>query len=266
MSARLKEYRVISVKDSQKNIIESFQSLLENEELLSRVIDCFPYPIQVYAPDGTSVLVNKAMLAEYHAVSADMIVGKYNVFKDPDVIATGQIDMLKRAFNGETVFFPNVKVPLEGIARRYDINDFDVEAIYQDITVFPILDEQKRVIYVAAFFINRKVYRGKNEIEKAKEYIENHWLEKFDLSKTAKAACLSKSHFAKLFKKHAGVTPHEYYINYKIGKLKEKLPDTNLTIAQAFAACNMDYNGNLAGLFKRKVGITPSEYRELSKK
>jgi AraC family transcriptional regulator len=49
-----------------------------------------------------------------------------------------------------------------------------------------------------------------------------------------------QAHFTKLFKKHTGITPHEYYINYKISKLKEKLLDTNLSIAQVFAACNMD--------------------------
>ncbi len=44
------------------------------------MIECFPYPIQIYAPDGTSVLVNKAMLAEFHVISQDMVVGKYNIF------------------------------------------------------------------------------------------------------------------------------------------------------------------------------------------
>ena len=49
-------------------------------------------------------------------------------------------------------------MPLEEIAERYGIQDFDVEAVYQDITVFPILDDMKRVIYVVAFLINRRVY------------------------------------------------------------------------------------------------------------
>ena len=248
----------------QNNMIESLQSFLGKEELLAKVIECFPYPIQVYAPDGTSVLVNQAILDEYHVSSSDMIVGKYNIFKDPYIVASGQIPVIKRAFKGETVFFPDVRVPLEDIVERYGVKDLDVEAIYQDITIFPILDDEKRVNYVVAFLINRRVYRGKDEIEKAKEYIENHWLERFDLNETAKVACLSKTYFTKLFKKHTGVTPHEYYTNYKISKLKEKLLDTNLSIAQAFSACNMDYNGHSARVFKEKTGLSPSAYRNLS--
>ena len=248
----------------QNNIIESFQSFFGKEELLAKVIEFFPYPIQVYASDGTSVLVNKAMLAEFHNVSPDMVVGKYNIFKDPYIIASGQLHAVKRAFQGETVFFPDVRVPLEDITERYGIKDLDVEALYQDVTVFPILNDMNQVVFVVALLISRRVYRGKSEIEKAKEYLESHWMDKFDASETAKAACLSKAHFTKLFKKHTGVTPYEYYINYKISKLKEKLLDTNLSVAQAFAACNMDYNGHSARLFKEKVGVSPSDYRKIS--
>jgi len=251
-----------NLDNRQDNIIESFQSLYGKEELLAKVIEFFPYPIQVYAPDGTSVLVNKALLTEYHISDPDMIVGRYNALKDPSVIETGLLHKLKRAFRGEIVSSSDVRVPLEDISERYGILDFDVEAVYQDITVFPILDDTKRVIYVVALLINRRVYRGKGEIEKAKEYIESHWLDKFDATETAKAACLSKAHFAKLFKKHTGVTPHEYYINHKISKLKEKLLDTNLSIAQAFAACNMDYSGHSARVFKDKTGLSPSDYRK----
>lgn len=255
-----------TIKDKQNNIIESFQSFTKGDELFSNVINFLPYPVEVYAPDGTSVFVNKAMLAEYHIMDSDTIVGKYNMFEDPYIIASGRIEELRRAFHGETAFFQDIKVPLDEIVQNYGVQDFDVEAIYQDITIYPILDEEKRVKYVVAFMINRRIYRGKNEIEKAKEYIECHWLEKFDLNETARAVGFSKAHFIKLFKEHTGLTPHEYYIIYKISRLREKLLDINLSIAQAFAACNMDYNGYSAGLFKKKTGLSPSAYRRMSEK
>jgi AraC-like DNA-binding protein len=251
------------MRNMQDSFVESFRSFFGKEELLAKVIDCFPYPIEVYAPDGTTVLVNRVILNEYHVSSPDEVVGKYNIFKDPAVIASGQLQMLRRAFKGETVFFPNVRVPLEDIVGRYGIRDLDVEAVYQDITIFPILDDMKKVAYVVALLINRRVYRGRNEIEKAKEYIENHWMDKYDAEKTANAACLSKAHFTKLFKKHTCVTPREYYLNYKISKLKEMLLDPNLTIAQAFTACNMDYNGHSARVFREKTGVSPSVYRKV---
>jgi AraC family transcriptional regulator len=232
-----------NMKGSQSTIADSFPSFLAQEELLAKVIEFFPYPIQVYTPDGTSLLVNTAMLTEYHAISPEQVVGKYNVLKDPAVLASSQLPILKQAFQGKTVFFTGIKVPLEQIAERYGIQDLDVEAVYQDITLFPIIDEMKQLLYVVAFLINRRVYRGITEIEKAKEYIETHWLDSFSAEETAKAACLSKAHFSKLFKQHTGLTPKEYYINYKISKVKEKLLDTNLSIAQAFAACNIKYNG-----------------------
>lgn len=234
------------------------------EELFTKAFWCFPYPIQVYAPDGTSVMVNRAMIDEYHVSSPDAIIGKYNIFKDPYIAASGQIETLKRAFQGETVFFSNIKVPINEISEQYGIYDFDVEAIYQDITLFPILDDEKQVKYVAALLINRRVYHGKAEIEKARQYIENNWLDRFDLNKTANAVCLSRAHFAKLFKKHTGVTPHEHYTVYKINRLKEKLLDVNLSVAEAFSACNMDYNGHTARVFKEKTGLSPSDYRKIS--
>ncbi|NLC69097.1 MAG: helix-turn-helix transcriptional regulator [Clostridiaceae bacterium] len=250
-------------EDAYQGMAKSFQMLFDKEELLAKVIECFPYPIQIYALDGTSVMVNKAMLAEYKVISPDMVVGKYNIFVDPYIIASGQMPKVKRAFKGETVVFHDIRVPLENIAERYGVKDLDLEAVYQDITLFPILNDKNQVVYVAALLINRRVYRGNDEITRAKEYIETHWLEPFDLSATAKAVRLSRAHFAKLFKKHTGMTPHEYYINYKIKKLKEKLLDTNLSISQAFAACNMNYSGHSARLFKEKVGVSPSEYRKM---
>jgi AraC family transcriptional regulator len=242
----------------------TIQTLYENKELLAQLIESFPFSIQIYDPNGTSILVNKAMLSHFKVIDPSLIIGKYNIFKDPDILSSGFVHLVKRAFRGETVFFSDVRVPLEGITDRYQIHDMDVKALYQDISLFLVFDDENNVICVVALLINKRVYQGKEEIEKAKEYIENRWMEKFDLREMASMTGLSIAHFSKLFKRHTDVTPYEYYICYKINKIKEKLLDANLTVTQAFTACNMKYNGHSAKLFKDRVGVSPSEFRKMS--
>ncbi|TEB06683.1 HTH-type transcriptional regulator CdhR [Pelotomaculum schinkii] len=219
------------VEDAQRSLAKSFQSLLEEQELLAKVIEFFPYPIQIFSLDGTARMINKAALEMIGIKSVESHVGKYNVFEDPIVRGLGVMDQVRQVLTGKTVYLTDFNAPYQDMIRYFNVEDRDIQTISSDITCFSI---------------------------------ETHWQEPFDANETAKAACLSKAHFTKLFKKHTGITPHEYYIDYKIGKLKEKLLDTNLSIAQAFAACNMDYNGHSARLFREKVGVSPSVYRKMS--
>ncbi len=250
------------IKEKQSSIAESIQSAFQNEELLAKIIEFCPFQIEVFSPDGTSVLVNRAALDEFNIPSADLVIGKYNLLKDPSIHAMGYMDEVKKAFCGETVFFSDIRAPLDDVIEKYGINDCDLEAIYHDITLFPIKDSQERLTFVVAILYPRRVYRNINEIIRAKEYIESHWRETFDVNETAKAVGLSRTHFTRLFKKHTYMTPHDYYISFKIRKLKEKLSDSNLSISQVFTACGLDYNGHYAKVFKEKTGVSPSQYRK----
>ncbi|NLM43216.1 MAG: helix-turn-helix domain-containing protein [Clostridiales bacterium] len=252
------------IEDSQSGLTESIQSLFEEQELFAKVIEHFPYPIQIFSPDGTARMINKAALEMIGIKSIESHVGKYNVFEDPIVGELGFMDQVRQVLTGQTVYLRDFNAPYKDMIRYFNVKDRDIQTISSDITCFPLFDSDGKVEYFAAVFIFKRVYRGKEEIELGKQYIETHWQEPFNADETAKAAHLSKAHFTKLFKKHTGMTPHKYYVNYKISKLKEKLLDANLTIAQAFAACNMNYSGHSARLFKKKVGISPSEYRKMS--
>ncbi|MGI6449183.1 MAG: helix-turn-helix domain-containing protein [Desulfitobacteriia bacterium] len=251
------------VKDAQRRLAESFQSLCEEQELLAKVIEFFPYPIQIFSLDGTARLINKATLEMIGIKSLESHVGKYNVFKDPIVHGLGVMEQVRQVLTGKTVYLTDFNAPYQDMIRYHNVEDRDIQTISADITCFPLVRADGAVEYFAAVFILKKIYRGKEEIRRGKQYIETHWLDPFDAGATARAACLSKAHFIKLFKKHTGITPHEYYINYKISKMKEKLLDANLSIAQAFAACNMEYNGHSAKVFKEKTGLSPSAYRKM---
>lgn len=252
------------VEEEKKFIKESLHALSRNEEMLASVVEFFPFPIQVYAPDGTLLLTNKAGLSVLHIPDKDDIVEKFNVLTDPVINNWGEgvREQIARSFQGETIEFHNLKVPVQGIINRFAADElcFDIRLI--NITCFPIYNDQSQLAYVVHVFVTSQLYNGKEEMVKAKEYIEKHWLEKFDLDKAARSVNLSRHHFSRLFKKYTAMTPFSYYQDIKISKLQTMLHNTNLTISEAFSACGVDYNGNYAKLFKEKVGMTPSEYRK----
>ncbi|HWP97303.1 MAG TPA: helix-turn-helix transcriptional regulator [Syntrophomonadaceae bacterium] len=253
-----------SLKNQQNNIVHPFQSLCGHEEMFSKIIEYFPYPIHVYAPDGTMILTNGACLEIMHISSKDKIVGKFNVLQDPIIDKWGENvrAQIARSFQGEIVQFHNLKMPIQGIIDRFGKEELCFDISFQNITCFPIYNDNRQLAYVVNVFITSNMYSGKEEMVKAKEYMESHWLEEFDIDKIANAVNLSRYHFTRLFKKHTFMTPYSYYQDIKVKRLKEKLCDKNISIKQAFAACGIDYSGNYARIFKERVGMTPSQYRE----
>ncbi|MDR1431116.1 MAG: helix-turn-helix transcriptional regulator [Propionibacteriaceae bacterium] len=181
---------------------------------------------------------------------------------DPTVIDGGRLGGWLDAFTGRSVQFPAVAQPIKQICSRHSLPAVGFVGFYQDITAFPVLrDAHGDVAFVAAVMQTRQVVRGRAEVLRAIEYLESHWLEPFDADATAAAAGFSKRHFAREFKKHIGLTPHEYRLSFRLSRLKDKLRDPGLSITQAFAACGMDYSGWHARLFKEHTGMTPSEFR-----
>lgn len=76
-----------------------------------------PLSIQILAPDGRTVRVNKAweelwQIHEGSALKALVLSAGYNVLRDPQLVEIGIAPLLERAFRGESVRIP---------AARYDV-------------------------------------------------------------------------------------------------------------------------------------------------
>lgn len=248
--------------DVQRTFADIITTLGQNKDLFAQICKKLPFPLTISAPDGTIIFANSAFLDFAKVKSTDNFFGKYNVFKHSDLEGWGIKDLMTRAFKGEVVYAPNLKVPRQEITERMSGNKEPLtDTLYHDINAFPILSDEGKLLYVISVFTMSREYRGKEEIVRGKEYIDNHWQEDFDIDKLAAAVYMSKYCYVRLFKDYLGMTPHNYYQNVKIEKIKEKLREVNLSVAQVFADCGVDYEGGFGRVFKRKTGMTPSEYR-----
>ncbi len=244
-----------------------FASLYENKELFAELTRQLPYPVHICAPDGTFLWANDAFLRFSQISHPERLYHKHNVLHIPELERWELSDFLRHAYQGEVVQAYDVKTPYKEIIEKYgDDKDVPEESIFHNITSFPIRDELGEIQYIVTVFIVSRQYPGRWEISKGKEYIEDHWKEEFDMDKLAGAVHVSRYHYTRLFKQHTGRTPYQYYQEIKVRKLKESLCDPNLSVAQAFAQCGVDYSGSFSKIFKRKVGMTPSQYHTMMRR
>ena len=135
---------------SDDQIAASSQALFAWESHLFQAVDLFPIPIGVFLPDGGSAFFNSAFQACF-GIPSDRIVGKLNVLNDPYIrTELGLAKPLQRAFAGEMVSLPDIRVPLEEILRRYGPGNSvsGITAMYQSITCFPVWENRVYRVHV----------------------------------------------------------------------------------------------------------------------
>jgi len=104
---------------------------------------------------------------------------------------------------------------------------------------------------------------AKSNIQKAMEYLHSCKYKEYSLKEAAKTANLSTYYFIRVFKAEVGMTPYKFLMKLKLEAVKDKLADKNLSVAEAFSACGIDYNGHFAAVFRKAVGMSPSQYRRM---
>lgn len=100
-------------------------------------------------------------------------------------------------------------------------------------------------------------------IRKAKQYIQEHYMEPISLEEVSGIVAFNTSYFSTLFKKECGVNFMEYLSQTRVDKAKELLRDTQLSIADI--CCSVGYLDikHFNKTFKRYVSVSPLEFRKL---
>ncbi|MEQ8198965.1 MAG: response regulator [Clostridiaceae bacterium] len=107
-----------------------------------------------------------------------------------------------------------------------------------------------------------EVKKSHTIIDKAKEYIHEHYKEDITKKDVAASVFLTPDYMAKIFKSKTGIAVKEYVNYYRIEKAKELLRNNNISISMVAAEVGFDNFSYFSTLFKKVTGTSPGSYRK----
>lgn len=106
--------------------------------------------------------------------------------------------------------------------------------------------------------------RGMEKLDKAFQYIEDHYQEDISLMQVAKSAGFSEYHFSRIFKDITEKNFHTYLNEFRIKKSEKLLMDNHLSVIQAAHSVGFNSIATFNRVFKEIKGCTPAQYRKIS--
>jgi AraC family transcriptional regulator len=100
-----------------------------------------------------------------------------------------------------------------------------------------------------------------HKLRRVQAFIEAHIGEGIRIEQLAATVHMSLFHFARMFKRATGHSPHLYVTVQRIERAKELLSDTSLPLMEVAARVGFQTQGHFTYLFHRYTGITPRAYR-----
>lgn len=100
-------------------------------------------------------------------------------------------------------------------------------------------------------------------VEALRRRLEQRPEQKLSLDEMARAACLSKYHLIRVFRRQTGLTPHQFQLQNRVRRAQRLLaagPDA-LPAAEAALAAGFCDQSHLVRCFERLVGLSPRAYR-----
>jgi AraC family transcriptional regulator len=93
------------------------------------------------------------------------------------------------------------------------------------------------------------------------DYVEVNLDRPMALADLAAVAGLSVFHFARVFRRSVGQTPHRYVMQRRVDAARRRLAAGGEPIIEVAAACGFASPNHFASAFRRFAGVSPREYR-----
>jgi len=102
---------------------------------------------------------------------------------------------------------------------------------------------------------------GTAYVNTAVEYIKNNFGADLSVTQLADAVGLNRTYFSVLFKRHAGLSPVEYLMQYRLDQARKMLAQ-GMRVTEVAISCGFNSPANFSVQFKNATGLTPFEYRK----
>jgi AraC family transcriptional regulator len=102
---------------------------------------------------------------------------------------------------------------------------------------------------------------GSARLRKIKELVDAKIEDDLSLNEMAQSVELSTAHFARMFRKSTGETPHQFVLRQKVERAREMLRSAETRILDVAVACGFKTQQHFARVFRGICGISPAEYR-----
>ena len=100
-------------------------------------------------------------------------------------------------------------------------------------------------------------------VEKLCRILDEHLEKKVDFAEVSHEMAYSRAYIVRLFKKHMGVTPHEYVLKRRLDRSKLLLRHSTLSIKEIAGRLMFSDQYHFSNYFKKCTGSSPSEYRNI---
>jgi AraC family transcriptional regulator len=101
------------------------------------------------------------------------------------------------------------------------------------------------------------------QVRRAKEMLMAHIDGEVTLEELARECELSRSHFARAFRKSTGRPPHRWLIAQRVERAKDMLLKSDTSLAEIADACGFSDQSHFSKVFAAAVGTSPGEWRRL---
>jgi AraC-like DNA-binding protein len=97
---------------------------------------------------------------------------------------------------------------------------------------------------------------------RARDLADTHYTNPLTVDDLAAAACMSRAHFSREFRRAFGESPYSYLLTRRLERAATLLRGTDYTVADICMQVGLTSVGSFTSSFSRAYGMPPTEYRE----